>query len=49
MKGAFGKGHKHGRWADKVGGQVKEVPALTAYIFAAATNRSNIHNKTGHT
>ncbi len=45
MKGAFGKGAQ----TCQAGGQVKEVPTLTAYIFAAATNRTNIHDKRGHT
>ncbi len=49
------------RWANKAGGptwqvgqqgrQAKSIdgPALTAHIFAAATNRTNINNKTGNT
>ncbi len=36
-----------GRWADKTVGLTIGVPALTANIFAAATNRTNIYNKTG--
>jgi hypothetical protein len=36
-----------GRQADKAGNRLIDVPTLTFNIFVWATNRTNIHNKTG--
>ncbi len=35
MKGAFGKGHKHGRWADMAGGPGQKMCPLTEPTFTA--------------
>ncbi len=44
-----GGANKTGRWADEASRQARliNVPTLTANIFAAAMNRTNVHNKTG--
>jgi hypothetical protein len=40
--GWFRQAGLQGRWVRSI-----DVPALTANIFAAATNRTNIHKRTG--